>query len=78
MNETEITETLTFLHRVGSLLYFNDEEELRNIVILDVQWFVNAFKCVITDSVEMEKVNNKKLIKFHKTGELDDETLVVI
>lgn len=71
LSETEITETLKFLHRVGSLLYF-DEEELRDIVILDVQWFVNAFKCIITDSVDVENVNNEELIQFHKTGELDD------
>lgn len=69
---------LIFLYRVGLLLYFNDEEKLRNIVIFDVQWFVNVFKCVIIDFVEMEKVNNKKLIKFYKIGELDDEIFVVI
>lgn len=77
LSETEITETLKFLHRVGSLLYF-DEDELRHIVILDVQWFVNAFKCVITDSVDVEKVNNKEQTKFHQTGELDDEKLAAI
>lgn len=77
LSETEITETLTFLHKVGSLLYF-DEEKLRNIVILDVQWFVNAFKCVITNSVNVESINNKELIKFHNTGELNDEKLVAI
>lgn len=77
MSETEITETLKFLHRVESLLYF-DEDELRHKVILDVQWVVNAFKCVITDSVDVEKVNNKEQTKFHQTGELDDEKLVAI
>lgn len=77
LSETEITETLKFLHRVGSLLYF-DEDELRHIVILDVQWFVNAFKCVIADSMDVEKVNNKEQTKFHQTGELDDEKFVAI
>lgn len=68
---------LLFLHRVGSLLYF-DENVLRDTVILDVQWFVNAFKCVINDSVKIEKTTNKELNKFLETGELQDHELDAI
>lgn len=77
LTETEITETLIFLNRVGSLLY-NDEEELRNTVILDVHWFVGAFKCVIADSVEIYEITNKETTIFHETGELDDHDLNTI
>lgn len=52
---------LKFLYNVGLLMYF-DEEELRNIVIFDVQWFINVFKCIIIDFVDVENVNNKELI----------------
>lgn len=77
LSENEITEMLNFLNRVGSLLYI-DEEELRNTVILDVHWFVGAFKCVIADSVEMEKTTNKESTIFHETGELHDHDLNTI
>lgn len=46
MNEEEITKMLCFLHRVGTLLYFN-EKGLNETIILDIQWFVNAFKALI-------------------------------
>ncbi|XP_062617499.1 uncharacterized protein LOC134279157 [Saccostrea cucullata] len=39
---------LLFLHNIGVVLFF-DEENLRDFVIIDVQWFVHAFKNVITD-----------------------------
>lgn len=37
---------LLFFYRVGNLLYF-DEGMLREIIIFDVQWFVDVFKCII-------------------------------
>ncbi|XP_061194945.1 uncharacterized protein LOC133203113 [Saccostrea echinata] len=39
---------LLFLHNTGVILFF-DEDNLRDFVVLDVQWFVDAFKNVITD-----------------------------
>ncbi|XP_062617497.1 uncharacterized protein LOC134279152 [Saccostrea cucullata] len=39
---------LLFLHNTGVVLFF-DEENLRDFIILDVQWFVDAFKNIITD-----------------------------
>ncbi|XP_062606508.1 uncharacterized protein LOC134268289 [Saccostrea cucullata] len=74
MSEDEITEMLLFLHRVGALLYI-DEENVRNTIILDVQWFVNAFKYIITDSVSMHEPTDKDRKRFCDTGELSDKEL---
>lgn len=46
LNDNNITKMLLFMHTVGSLLYF-DEVILKETIILDVQWFVDAFKCII-------------------------------
>lgn len=77
LSESEITEMLIFLNRVGSLLYIN-EDELKNTVILDVHWFVGAFKCVIAESIEIEEITNNKTTIFHETGELNDHDLDTI
>ncbi|XP_062607458.1 uncharacterized protein LOC134269273 [Saccostrea cucullata] len=39
---------LTFLHNIGQVLYYA-EDELQKYVVVDVQWFVDAFKNIITD-----------------------------
>lgn len=65
LSESEITEMLIFLNRVGSLLYI-DEDELKNTVILDVHWFVGAFKCVIAESIEIEEITNNKTTIFSR------------
>lgn len=68
---------LIFFNRVGFLLYI-DEDELRNIVIFDVYWFVGVFKCVIVDLIEIEEIINKELIIFYEIGELNDYDLDII
>lgn len=73
MNDTDISEMLMFFHRVGTLLYF-DEDNLKDTIILDIQWFSDAFKCIIAYHVD---INNSDIDRdnFQKTGELDDHML---
>jgi hypothetical protein len=42
----ELQITLKFFHETGVVLY---RREIENIIILDVQWLVNAFQCIIMD-----------------------------
>ncbi|XP_062602580.1 uncharacterized protein LOC134264294 [Saccostrea cucullata] len=39
---------LRYFHDAGKVLYFN-EEGLEDSVIIDIQWFIDAFKNIITD-----------------------------
>ncbi|XP_062609906.1 uncharacterized protein LOC134271712 isoform X2 [Saccostrea cucullata] len=39
---------LRYYHDAGKILYFNEEGLSKNVII-DVQWFVDAFKIIITD-----------------------------
>lgn len=77
IEEEEITTMLLFLHRVGALLFI-DEDILRNTIILDVQWFVKAFECIITHSVSMAEPTDQTTKRFHETGELKDTKLDAI
>lgn len=76
LNDENITEMLLFLHRVGNLLYF-DEDILRETIILDVQWFVNAFKIIIEyhENIACADHNSSR---FKTTGEITDKELTVI
>lgn len=76
MNDENLTEMLRFLHRVGNLLYF-DEDILRETIILDVQWFVNAFKSIIEyhENIACADHNSSR---FKITGEITDQELTTI
>lgn len=71
INEAEIPKMLCFLHRVGTLLYF-DEKGLNETVVLDIQWFVDAFKTIINFPVDINDLDYS-LQRFRSTGLLDDE-----
>lgn len=73
MDEDEITKMLCFFHRVGTLIYF-DEKDLNETIILDIQWFVNAFKSLINFSVKDTDYSRR----FKNTGVIEDEELIKI
>lgn len=76
IDEEEIFKMLNFLNRVGSLLFI-DEAGFKDTVILDVQWFLDAFKSILTYSTDVAKTD-KNQKRFRETGELSDEELVSI
>lgn len=76
VEDDEISKLLEYLYMAGSLLYFN-EEKLKDTIILDLEWFVDAFKCIIKYEVPKQKADPGR-DKFQKTGELLDEELVKI
>lgn len=71
MDDKDITQMLLFFHRVGIILYF-DEDSVKETIILDIDWFVNAFQCII------EKNTGEKHKYFQKSGELKDDELVAV
>lgn len=76
LDDNSITKMLLFFHRVGNLLYF-DEGVLRETIILDVQWFVNAFKCIIRKH-ENKATTDCETLRFQTTGEITDKDLTKI
>ncbi|XP_061187275.1 uncharacterized protein LOC133195453 [Saccostrea echinata] len=74
----EMSKFLKCFHDNGLLLNF-EEDELRKHVILDIQWFANAFSKVIADENHINKDCKRKLIKewksFNKTGELKNKVI---
>ena len=77
LTEDEINKMLEYLNRVGSLLY-REEDHIRKIVILDVQWFVDAFKSIVTYSVDVKNPNDTDRDYFRTTGELKDDQIDAI
>lgn len=73
MDESDISKMLGFFHRVGVLLYF-DKDGLKEKIILDIQWLLDAFKCIIEYPVRTEE-NDIKRRHFYSTGELDSVEL---
>ncbi|XP_062586155.1 uncharacterized protein LOC134247782 [Saccostrea cucullata] len=77
-SDKEMSEFLKCFHDNGLLLNFG-EADLREHVILDIQWFANAFSKIIADENHINKDCKRKLIKewksFNKTGELKDKVI---
>lgn len=48
INKNDLSLTTRFLHDVGSLIYFENNVGLRDIVILDPQWLADVFASLIT------------------------------
>ncbi|XP_062576192.1 uncharacterized protein LOC134238082 [Saccostrea cucullata] len=46
MSKNELTWMLKFFHDIGEIIYF-DEKDLEKIVILDVDFLLDIFKCII-------------------------------
>lgn len=67
---------LCFLYRVGILLYF-DEKGLNEIVVFDIQWFVDVFKIIISFFVDINDIDFS-FECFKSIGVLDDEDVYKI
>lgn len=78
-SKEELITALEFFNDTGLILFRNEiENENENVVILDVQWFVNAFKCIILDEIHLEKKNNDNFKDFdnlYRNGLLSIELL---
>lgn len=77
ITDDEISKMLIFLNRAGFLLYF-EEDDLKETIILDFQWFVDAFKHIISYPVSVDQPTDDKRQHFRYTGELDDQELDAI
>lgn len=78
LTEDEITIVLKYLNSIGSILYNDDDDNIRNIIILDFHWFVDAFKGIITHPVDMKNTSYVNRKHFYETGELEDHQLDAI
>ncbi|XP_062579593.1 uncharacterized protein LOC134241571 [Saccostrea cucullata] len=67
---------LRFYHDAGKVLYFN-ETGLKQSVIIDVQWFVDVFKHVITDTLHVDGIigSSGDWYEYYETGNLKDTLL---
>ncbi|XP_061194048.1 uncharacterized protein LOC133202270 [Saccostrea echinata] len=71
---------LQFFHDIREIIHFN-QQFLNETVILDVQWFADAFKNVITDKNHAKEdlfEFASEWDKFNETGELDETLLNAI
>ncbi|XP_062620035.1 uncharacterized protein LOC134281617 [Saccostrea cucullata] len=58
MDENDLNDVLHFLHEIGKIIYIS-VDKLKETIIIDVQWFVDAFKYIITDEKHFARIDNK-------------------
>lgn len=76
----DLITALKFFNDTGLILFRKEiQNENENVVILDVQWFVDAFKCIIMDEMHFDKTklnyNPKDINDLHRYGLLSSELL---
>ncbi|XP_062572760.1 uncharacterized protein LOC134234689, partial [Saccostrea cucullata] len=79
LGENDLDDMLRYFSEVGQIIYFS-EEGLRHSIILDVGWFVDAFKNIITDPTHARSACSrvKEWDIFMKNGMISDSTLVKV
>ncbi|XP_062598509.1 probable serine/threonine-protein kinase pats1 [Saccostrea cucullata] len=67
---------LRYYHDAGKVLYF-DENGLDERLIIDIQWFIDAFKHIITDRLHFTGIpgNEKDWDEYYKSGYLRNALL---
>ncbi|XP_062587851.1 uncharacterized protein LOC134249530, partial [Saccostrea cucullata] len=74
-DEKAIKVFLQFHHAIGNMLYY-DEKGLDDIIILNPQWLVDAFKCFITSEKFLGLSPSESLLEeMKKTGHLSMEII---
>ena len=74
-NEEDLIIALTFFHETGVILF---QSEIKDIIILDVQWFVDAFKRIILDEEHVDKkgpYNLQEFVNLNERGLLSSNLL---
>ncbi|XP_062584754.1 uncharacterized protein LOC134246406 [Saccostrea cucullata] len=67
---------LRYCHDAGKVLYF-DEDGLKEEVIIDIQWFIDAFKHIITDKLHFKGIpgNEEDWDEYYESGNLKKRLL---
>ena len=76
-NEEDLRTALTFLHETGVMLWCSSAK--KSSIILNVQWFVDAFKCIIMDETHnniKDQNNFKDFDELHNHGILSKKLLI--
>ena len=72
-SEEDLINALTFFNETGVILFQTD---IKYLIILDVQWFVEAFKCIILDEEHVkEKGNLEDFDELNESGLLSNNLL---
>ncbi|XP_056015100.1 uncharacterized protein LOC125677879 [Ostrea edulis] len=76
---TQIRDILKFYHDIGVILHF-DESSLAETVIIDIQWFVDSFKNIITDPNHIRDFvdSDRDWCSFYISGHILDSLLTDI
>ncbi|KAL3889087.1 hypothetical protein ACJMK2_001443, partial [Sinanodonta woodiana] len=75
----ELEVFLNFQHDIGTILYFN-ADGLKDTVVLDPQWMIDALKSLITDHrfIEQNPTVTKEWYAFNNKGKLTHELIDAI
>ncbi|XP_078331950.1 uncharacterized protein LOC144617560 isoform X2 [Crassostrea virginica] len=65
-DEEELRTALTFFHETGVILFRSAKED---IIILNIQWFVDAFKCIIVDETHIDKKDESNFVEFEELND---------
>lgn len=75
----DLITALKFFNDTGLILFRKEiQNEKENVIILDVQWFVDAFKRIISDEIHSNYYNNynySDFIDLHRYGLLSSKLL---
>ncbi|CAG2247122.1 unnamed protein product [Mytilus edulis] len=72
-NYEDVLVFLRFQHKVGNVIFFDD---VPDFIILNPQWLVNAFRCLVSDQIDDKLQHRDDWIEFEQSGKIS-ETLIM-
>lgn len=75
-SEEQLEVFLRFQHAIGEILFFS-EDELKDFIILDPQWLIDSFKCIITAKSFVQS-NNELWDKLYNEAKLHPELIEIV
>ncbi|XP_072051468.1 uncharacterized protein [Amphiura filiformis] len=63
-DESQFTTMLGLYHDLGTIIWFGEDEILKNTVILDPQWLIDVFKAVITVLPNEKQASQVNFVNF--------------
>lgn len=73
-DDTDFQNCLQYFHDIGTIIYYN-EKGLKENIILDPKWLVDAFKCLVSDKVDTDITFQPEWETLNDTGELSRSLL---
>lgn len=73
MDRNDVLLFLRFQHNIGNIIFFDD---IPDLIILNPQWLVDAFRCLVSDRIDPTLLHRADCTKFEHSGQISESLMI--